>query len=226
MGDAGGGGGYGGQGCIRGEGTSEVAPESVRQAVGGGCQSGWGRLLSVTNAIEAGTWRQGGWAPWREGGLQGGMGGGAPFPIRCRQLWKTCLPVPCQSNPRRALDRLCMTRPVIWGRTSKIPQQRAPQRQRAAGLQTPPARPTGSACDAPRGRPRRGQPPHCGTAVGDQTTAVRVSSNGQSLGDQSFVDAQPPQRPACVAGIACSRDGCVWRQGSSVDATSVVCGYA
>ena len=28
-------------------------------AVGGGCQSGWGRLLSVTNATEAGTWRQG-----------------------------------------------------------------------------------------------------------------------------------------------------------------------
>ena len=49
--------------CRRG-GTSEVAPEAVRQAVGGGCQSGWGRLLSVTNAIEAGAWRQGdsGWA--------------------------------------------------------------------------------------------------------------------------------------------------------------------
>ena len=33
-----------------------------------------GRLLSVTNAIEAGTWRQGdgGWAPWKRGG------GGAP----------------------------------------------------------------------------------------------------------------------------------------------------
>ena len=35
------------------------APEVVRQAVGGGCRSGWGRLLSVTNAVEAGTWRQG-----------------------------------------------------------------------------------------------------------------------------------------------------------------------
>ena len=36
----------------------------VGQAVGGGCQSGWERLLSVTNAINAGTWRQGdsGWA--------------------------------------------------------------------------------------------------------------------------------------------------------------------
>ena len=42
------------QGCIRREGTAEAAPAAVRQAVGGGCQSGWGRLLSVTNAIEAG----------------------------------------------------------------------------------------------------------------------------------------------------------------------------
>ena len=47
------------QGCMRREGTSEAAPEAVRQAVGGGCQSGWGRLLSVTNAIEAGTCCQG-----------------------------------------------------------------------------------------------------------------------------------------------------------------------
>ena len=28
----------------RREGASEAAPEAVRQAVGGGCQSGWGRL--------------------------------------------------------------------------------------------------------------------------------------------------------------------------------------
>ena len=53
----------GGGRCIRREGTTEVAPEPVGQAVGGGCQSGWGRLLSVINAVEAGTWRQGdgGW---------------------------------------------------------------------------------------------------------------------------------------------------------------------
>ena len=52
------------QGCIGREGTSEAAPEAVRQAVGGGCQSGWGRLPSVTNANEAGTCHQGysGWA--------------------------------------------------------------------------------------------------------------------------------------------------------------------
>ena len=49
----------GGQRCIRRQWASELAPEAIRRAVGGGCQSGWGRLLSVTNAIEAGTWRQG-----------------------------------------------------------------------------------------------------------------------------------------------------------------------
>ena len=61
-----------GQGCVRREGTSEAAPEAVSQAVGGGCRSGWGQLLSVTNAIEAGTWGQWlgiGWAPWEGGGV-------------------------------------------------------------------------------------------------------------------------------------------------------------
>ena len=46
------------QGCIRREETSEAVPEAVRQAVAGGCQSGWGRFLSVTNA-KAGTSRPG-----------------------------------------------------------------------------------------------------------------------------------------------------------------------
>ena len=52
------------QGCIRRDRTSEAAPEAVRQAVGGGCQSRCGRLLSVANAAESGTLRQGdsGWA--------------------------------------------------------------------------------------------------------------------------------------------------------------------
>ena len=71
------------EGCMRREGTSEAAPEAVRQAVGGGCRSGWGRLLSVENATEAGTWRRGccvgvGYAP-RIAGLPctcwEGMGG-------------------------------------------------------------------------------------------------------------------------------------------------------
>ena len=48
-----------GQGCIRRGRASEAVPEAVRQAVGEGCQSGCGRLLSVTNATEAGTCRQG-----------------------------------------------------------------------------------------------------------------------------------------------------------------------
>ena len=54
---------------IRREGISEAALAATRQAVGGGCQSGWGQLLSVMNAIEAGTWRQGGL-----GALEGGGG--------------------------------------------------------------------------------------------------------------------------------------------------------
>ena len=40
----------------RREGTSETATEAVGWAVGGGCESGWGRLLSVANAVEVGTW--------------------------------------------------------------------------------------------------------------------------------------------------------------------------
>ena len=50
-------------------GAREEVPKAVRQAVGGGCQSGWRRLLAVTNAIEVGTCCQGdsGWA-WGGGG--------------------------------------------------------------------------------------------------------------------------------------------------------------
>ena len=53
--------GWGGitQGCMRREGTPEPAPAAVGQAVGGGCRSGWERLLSVINAIESGTCCQG-----------------------------------------------------------------------------------------------------------------------------------------------------------------------
>ena len=59
------------QRCLGRGGSSEAAQEAVRQAVGGGCQSGWGRLVSVTNAIEAGT------SFWRSFALgRPGMGGG------------------------------------------------------------------------------------------------------------------------------------------------------
>ena len=60
------------QACSRREGTSEAAPEAVTQAVGGGCQSGWGQLLSVTNAVEVGTCRWGTVAGHRLGPLEGG----------------------------------------------------------------------------------------------------------------------------------------------------------
>ena len=71
----------GDQGCIRREGTSEAAPEAVRQAVGGGCQSSWRRLLSVTNAIQSGTCRQGD-SGWAEAGRPG-RGGGYLTPFQC-----------------------------------------------------------------------------------------------------------------------------------------------
>ena len=75
------------QGCIRRERASEAAPEAVRQAVGGGCRSGWGRLLSVlsvTNAVEAGTWRHGDRAGQRLGALEGVRGGGG---VGTRPWW-------------------------------------------------------------------------------------------------------------------------------------------
>ena len=55
---------WGRRDALEGERASEAAQEAVRQAVGGGCQSGWGRLLSATNATDAGICRQGdsGWA--------------------------------------------------------------------------------------------------------------------------------------------------------------------
>ena len=55
-------------------GLSEAAPEAVRLAVGGGCRSGWGRLLSVANAIEVGT---------LAGHMLGTLEGGSPPPFQC-----------------------------------------------------------------------------------------------------------------------------------------------
>ena len=64
-----------------------MAPEAVRHAVGGGCPSGWGRLLSVTNAIGAGAWRQGD-SGWAKAGRPGGGGerGTPPPPLSSASL--------------------------------------------------------------------------------------------------------------------------------------------
>ena len=79
------------QGCIGREG----APEAVRQAVGGGCQSGLGRLLSVTNAIEACTCRQGqwlgiDWAPCRGGTSAPANASLAPPATACSAPTRRC----------------------------------------------------------------------------------------------------------------------------------------
>ena len=55
------------EGCIsalEGKGPRRRPQQAVRQAVGGGCRSGRGRLLSVKNAIDTGVCHQGesGWA--------------------------------------------------------------------------------------------------------------------------------------------------------------------
>ena len=82
--------------ALEGGGTSEAAPAAVRQAVGGGCRSGWGRLLSVTHAIESGALRQKTVAGRRLGALEGG-GGSPPPPLQGIRgagiccLWVVCL---------------------------------------------------------------------------------------------------------------------------------------
>ena len=98
-----------GQGCIRREGTSEAAPAAVRKAVGGGCRSGWGRLLSVINAIEAGLCRQGD-SGWAYAGRPGGGGGGAPPRLSNASVGQTPfpssapLPVPFCHPPQVAIQ--------------------------------------------------------------------------------------------------------------------------
>ena len=131
----------GSQGCIRREGTSEAAAEAVGQAVGGGCQSGWGRLLSVTNAIEAGTWRQGD-SGWASAGRPGG-GGGSPPPTSRESLLDPSqeqFPTPqtpcgylrhCQAVPAPArVDGLCFPFPL---------QQPSPLQRRVMGCRMRPS---------------------------------------------------------------------------------------
>ena len=91
-----------GQGCTRREGASQAAPAAVRQAVGGGCQSGWGRLLSVTNAVEAGAWRQGD-SGWMWLCAAGDLRGDRPPPIALCLAGQGHEAVLCPSRPLWAL---------------------------------------------------------------------------------------------------------------------------
>ena len=103
------------QGCIRRGGTSEAAPEAVRQAVGGGCQSGWGRLLSVTNAIEASTWHQGD-SVWASAGRPGRGGGVTSPPLLMHPwLWPVALPRGSRGRCVRLRVRLHSMSQLKWG---------------------------------------------------------------------------------------------------------------
>ena len=68
------------QGCIRREGTSEAAPEAVGQAVGGGCQSGWGRYCRLQMQLKQAVGVRETVAGHGLGALEGG-GGGSPLPM-------------------------------------------------------------------------------------------------------------------------------------------------
>ena len=60
----------------------------MRQAVGGGCQSGWGRLLSVSNGVRGTVGGQ------RLGTLEGG-GGGYTSTSSNASLAQTCATAQC-----------------------------------------------------------------------------------------------------------------------------------
>ena len=68
-----------GQGCIRREGTAEAAPEAVRQAVEGGCQSGWGGYCRLKMPLKLALGVRETVAGHRLGALEGG--GSPPLPM-------------------------------------------------------------------------------------------------------------------------------------------------
>ena len=111
---------------MRREGTSEAAPEAVRRAVRGGCRSGWGRLLSVTNAMQTGTWRHGGqwlgigWAPWKGGGGRGqGLAPEGPLSPRA-------MPVPVREGAGGGGGRSLADAPSPYGRAGPGLQRSGP----------------------------------------------------------------------------------------------------
>ena len=78
-----GGGGGGGAECMRMEGTSEAAPETVRQALGGGCQSGWGGCCRLQMPLSLVLGVRGTVAGHRLGALEGGGVARSPRKHQC-----------------------------------------------------------------------------------------------------------------------------------------------
>ena len=139
--------GGGGQGCIGREGASGAAREAVMQAVGGGCQSGWGRGWSVTNAMEAG---RGTVAGQRLGALE--WGGGVPPPPHTpstapahQRLGSANAETTPAGAPAAAADRTQRPTQHAKGRTGDCPGPRkgtATQRNITRGV--PPSLPNAS----------------------------------------------------------------------------------
>ena len=148
-----------GQGCTRRPRTSAEAQAGVRQAVGGGCRSGWGRLLSVTNAIEAGAWRS--WGQW----LGVGLAPGAPPP----PLFCSCIPR-VTACLRRFRCSAC--RHTHAGVRSPAPPPLASPRQGTAGT---------AFCGVLPHPLRRGAPP--------PSTAPQVSDRGTVTATAFLMDA-------------------------------------
>ena len=125
------GGGGRGQGCVRREGTSEAAPGAVRQAVGGGCRSGWG-------AVTVGYKCHRGWHLPSRGQLPGGY---LPPPPPFQSVpdrgggWGSGNGLSCSSR-RRSVGSdtrcvLCPTAaPVQWTTRPRRPVPRADRRHR------------------------------------------------------------------------------------------------
>ena len=133
------------QGCIGRDGASQGALEAVRQAVEGGCQSGWVRSLSVTNAIEHGTCRQGqsgwatGWALWR------GRGPSPPF------LMHPFPPPPHTQHPLQAHAQGDLSNPTPQALRARVPNPRSRAAGSLTGLSPPTTAVSGRSSPAGQG---------------------------------------------------------------------------
>ena len=171
--------------CVGRGGTSEA----VRQAVGGGCRSGWGRLLSVTNGIEAGLCRQGdrGWV------LAGRRGGGMPPPPPF-----SCIPV--QEPASEDVD-VPETDAAVVGQApaaaEEMPAAEGPQTQPQHGdapREATPKKVTGPASAASPGPPRNVDP-----RTGLRLVAAKPDWKG------AMIDAKFPDDPLLHYVGACAK---------------------